>query len=152
MADAYTTTDLVRAYAGFEGNVDITDPIITVYADQANAEVAGKIGTRYLVPLGDNNTTYTGSGAEKLLKGIATQLGAGRLFGHTFSGQGEETESVGMLYVQSAYKLLKGISKGEIILEGIDGAELALSQDYASTIVSTTSSTSKNRVCLNTIF
>jgi hypothetical protein len=124
MAFLFTTTAKVRREAGFAGNdnLDDTDDIAPHIAD-AEAEVLSSVAQRYSLPL-SANSQFSGSPAESLLSGIATQLAAAfvRLSQHDHDFGDDSTASMKIL--GRARGRLKKIEDGRIILVGADSSQI----------------------------
>lgn len=130
--NAFTTTDLTRADAGFTNNSDVTDATILLHVNAANGEVNTAIGGRYTLPF--SGSSYTGSLTEGYLKQLATTLAAGFLLLKQYEGMGGAMEDLAIAKIESARSQLKEIQKGARSLIDSDGNEFDLRNSSRSSI------------------
>lgn len=81
----YTSVWTVRSEAGFDGNPDVTDEIISSYIDEAHAIVSGYIAGVYSVSQFADLTRFDGSQAEQYLWTAEKLIAAGLLLKKEFS-------------------------------------------------------------------
>jgi len=151
--DQFTTVALTRAEAGFANNANVTDPVIQVFVDAANGEVASNLSNRYYLPL-SNNTNYASSLTESYLKQLTTNLAAGLLLLRQYEGMGGDMDDLALAKIQSSRSQLREIQKGERILVGSDGSPLLAVSAGSNSISGHPNNTTErtNRVGINDVF
>jgi phage gp36-like protein len=108
----------VREEAGFLNNPYVSDGRINLLILQAESEVKGSIAGRYSLPLSE---------IPDIIKTATILLAAGRLLYREYGYDTEGLAKDGLEKMKEARSILKGISKGEIVLLDSDDSKLTQS-------------------------
>lgn len=136
---AYSTVAKIRQGAGFVNNANITDANITTLQTRAFNVIKSYVSGRY--DIDDlSGSTFTGSAAEELLKGIEELLGVGYLLLDEY-GAIQDGDKNGQRKVDQAMAMLKDIKDGKIKLLDTNNDEFGATSNRGVPISDTTPST-----------
>lgn len=119
----YVTIAQVREEAGFVGNHNITNNMISDYILTSESEIKGVIAKKYTLPLSE---------VPGVVKEMARQLAAGLLLLKEYGPDAEGTTKDGLLKVKWARNRLKEIKENKFILLDSNNDELATSDRIAA--------------------
>jgi hypothetical protein len=120
----YTAIDDVRREAGFTRNLNVTDSMIDVQRNRAEAQINAELYLVYTLPFAQP--------IPWVINNIATKLAAGFLLTAEYGSMARGLSKDGDLKIKEAEDLLMAVKMRELTLTGANGQSLVISQAISS--------------------